>query len=62
MTTVARNPGFTGGGFATYHVRAERNTLWLVIKNTDFDFRIGDKIVPLGDPPSETTIKLTRLE
>jgi hypothetical protein len=60
--TVARNPGFAGGGFATYQIRSERNTIWLSIKTADFNFRVGGKIVPLGGPPSETTIKLTRLE
>lgn len=60
--TVARNPGFTGGGYATYTIRAEGKTVWLTIKNTAFNFRVGDKIVPLSGPASETTIKLTRLE
>ena len=60
--TVARNPGFTGGGFATYTIRAEAKTLWLTIKSSAFNFRVGDKIVPLSGPASETTIKLTRLE
>src|SRR5258708_26798807 len=60
--TVARNPGFAGVGFAIYHVRAEGQTLWLIIKNSDFNFRVGGKITPLPGPPSETTIKLVRLE
>jgi hypothetical protein len=60
--TVARNPGFTGGGFATYQVRVEGNTIWLTNKSSDFSFRVGGQIVPLGGPPNETTIKLTRLE
>ncbi len=60
--TVARNPGFTGGGFATYAFRTHGNELWLTIKSSDFNFRVGDKILPLGGPASETTIKLVRLE
>jgi hypothetical protein len=60
--TVARNPGFTGGGFATYQIRVEGNTLWLTNKTGDFSFRVGSKIVPLTGPPSETIIKLVRLE
>lgn len=60
--TVARNPGFAGGGFAAYQVRIEGKTLWLTNKNSDFSFRVGNKIVPLSGPASETTIKLVRLE
>ena len=60
--TVARNPGFTGDGFAVYQVRFEGKALWLTIKNSDFNFRVGGKIVPLAGNPSETTLKLTRLE
>ena len=60
--TVARNPGFTGGAFATYRVTADGKTIWLMIKNSEFSFRVGGKIVPLGGPSSETTIKLVRLE
>ncbi len=60
--TVARNPGFSGGGFAVYQVRIEGKTLWLTIKNSDFNFRVGGKIVPLSGPPIETTMKLIRLE
>jgi hypothetical protein len=60
--TVARNPGFTGGGFATYQIRVEGNTLWLTNKTGDFSFRVAGKIVPLTGPPSETAIKLVRLE
>ncbi len=61
--TVARNPGFSGGGYATYRVRKEGNTMWLTSKNGDFYFRIGGKIAPIpGGAANETTFKLTRLE
>ena len=60
--TVARNPGFTGGGFATYQISIDGKTLWLTNKNSDFNFRVGSKIVPLGGPSSETRMKLIRLE
>ena len=60
--TIARNPGFSGGGFATYRVTADGKTLRLTIKGSDSSFRVGGKIVPLSGPPSETTIKLVRLE
>lgn len=60
--TVARNPGFSGGGFATYQISFDGKALWLTNKNSDFNFRVGSKIVPLGGPPSETRVKLIRLE
>lgn len=60
--TVARNPGFTGGGFATYQVSVDGKTLWLTNKNSDFTFRVGNKLVALSGPLSETRIKLIRLE
>jgi len=59
---VARNPGFAGGGFATYQFKLEGKTLWLTIKSSDFNFRVGDKVLPLGGALSETRMKLSRLE
>jgi len=59
---VAKNPGFEGGGFARFQVRLEGSSLWLTSKTGDFSFRKNGKVTPAAGPPSETTIKLVRLE
>jgi len=59
---VAKNPGFEGGGFARFQIRLEGNSLWLTSKTGDFSFRKNGRVTPAAGPPSETTIKLVRLE
>jgi hypothetical protein len=59
---VAKNPGFEGGGFARFQVRLEGSSLWLTSKTGDFSFRKNGRVTPAAGPPSETTIKLVRLE
>ena len=59
---VAKVPNFMAGGSAKYQFRIDSNTLWLTSKSTDLNFRIGDKVVPSSAPPSETKLKLVRVE
>jgi hypothetical protein len=33
-----------GGGYDTYEVRSERDTLWLIGKSTNIRYRIGDEL------------------
>jgi hypothetical protein len=59
---VARNPNFMAGGSSRYEFRAEGDTLWLTEKSTDTRYRIGGQVVPPTRAPSETRLKLVRLE
>lgn len=59
---VARNPGFMGGGFDKYQFRIEGNTMTLTEKSTDFNFRMGQRVVPSSTAVSETRLTLTRVE
>ena len=59
---VARSPNFMSGGSDKYQFRIEGNTLSLTEKSTDLNMRIGGKVSPDPGKPSETRLKLTRLE
>jgi hypothetical protein len=59
---VARSPIFMGGASSRYEFRVEGNNLWLTQKSTDMRYRIGGQVVPLKRPPSETRLKLARVE
>jgi hypothetical protein len=59
---VARNPGFMTGGFDKYQFRIEGNTMTLTEKSTDFNFRMGQRVVPSSTAVSETRLTLTRVE
>jgi hypothetical protein len=59
---VARSPNFMAGGSSKYEFRAEGSNLWLTEKSTDMRYRIGQQVVPPSRPPSETRLKLVRLE
>jgi hypothetical protein len=59
---VAKNPNYMSGGFIKYQFRLDGNTLWLTSKSTDLNFRIGDKVVSSTAPPSESRVKLVRVE
>ena len=59
---VARSPNFMAGGFSKYQFRVEGSNLWLTEKSTDLNTRIGQQVVPLSRPASETRLKLVRVE
>jgi lipocalin-like protein len=59
---VARSPNFMAGGSSKYEFRVEGSNLWLTEKSTDTRYRIGKDVVPPSRPPSETRLKLVRLE
>jgi hypothetical protein len=59
---VARSPNFMGGASSRYQFRVAGDSLWLTEKSADMRYRIGGKVVPPTRPPSETRLKLARLE
>jgi Lipocalin-like domain len=59
---VARSPNFMAGGSSKYEFRVEGSNLWLTEKSADTRYRIGKDVVPPSRPPSETRLKLVRLE
>lgn len=59
---VSKHPNFMGGGFDTYEVRSEGETLWLTGKSTNIRFMIGGTLVPDPDPTDETRFKLVRIQ
>jgi hypothetical protein len=59
---VARSPNFMGGASSIYQFRVEGDNLWLTAKSTDMRYRIAGKVVPPTRPPSETRLKLVRME
>ena len=59
---VAKHPNFMGGGFDTYDVRREGETLWLTGNSTSIRVRIGDTLVSDPDPADETKLKLVRVQ
>jgi hypothetical protein len=59
---VARSPIFMNGGSSKYEFRVEGNNLWLTEKSADMRYRIGQQVVPPSRPPSETRLKLVRVE
>jgi hypothetical protein len=59
---VSKHPNFMGGGYDSYEVRSEADTLWLTSKSTNIRYRIGDELAPDPDPGDETTLKLVRIE
>jgi hypothetical protein len=59
---VSKHPNFMGGGFDTYEVRSEGDTLWLTGKSTNIRYRIGDGLASDPDPADETTLRLVRIQ
>jgi Lipocalin-like domain len=59
---VARNPNFMAGGFERFQFKIDGSNLWLTTKSSDISFRIGQRVVPSTDPPSETRTKFVRVE
>ena len=59
---VAKHPNFMGGGFDTYEVRAQSDTLWLENKSTNLRYRMGTGLVTSSAAVEERTIKLIRVE
>ena len=59
---IARSPNFMAGGSSQYQFRAEGNNLWLTEKSADMRYRVAGKVVPPTRPPSETRLKLVRVE
>jgi hypothetical protein len=58
---VSKHPNFMGGGFDTYEVRSEGDTLWLTGKSTNIRYRIGDGLASDTDPAEETILRLVRI-
>jgi len=59
---VARSPNFMAGRVSKNQLRIEGTTMWLTQKNTDLSIRTGDRVLPSSGPPSETRLKLSRVE
>ena len=59
---IAKNPNFMGGGFDTYEIQREGETLWLNGKSSNIRLRLGDGLAPSVNPAEETRIKLVRIE
>jgi hypothetical protein len=59
---VARSPNFMAGGSSKWEFRVEGNSLWLTEKSVDTRYRIGGQVVPPTRAPSETRLKLVRVE
>jgi hypothetical protein len=59
---VSKHPNFMGGGFDTYEVRSDGDTLWLTGRSTNIRYRIGDGLASDPDPADETKLKLVRIQ
>ena len=59
---VAKSPNFMGGGHNTYQFRTSGDTLWLVGKNSNIQYRLGGALVSDTGPVEETTLKLVPVE
>jgi hypothetical protein len=58
---IAKIPNYMAGGYEKYQFRISADTLWLTTRPSDFNARIGDRIVP-GSGPGGETRKLVRVE
>ena len=59
---VSKHPNFMGGGFDTYELRTQGDTLWLEGKSSDIRYRLGAGLVTSSATVEERTLKLIRVE
>ena len=59
---ISKHPNYMGGGYDSYEIRSEGDTLWMANKSTSIRLRMGSGLVGSTGAASDNTIKLVRVE